>query len=397
MKKMILICWIGALALTITGAVWAESGQGVEWTDVLTTDTDGSTLIGGFSVEATNGCAPSRRAYIAFLSPDGTEQWRTTIPPSDGVSNLEPQHVLTATVHDAAIDPQTGEIFTIAEVLTAWQGGSCAAGITTAIGTAVIQLAHDGTVLGDVFLGPRPTGPPADTFGCDERCAPDRLQQIVGRRITIEPTGQLRIAGRQRAPRDAKGARDAFVADLSPPLDTVSSPDLTFFTSGPGGVLDHFCNMWAESHLVSVTSLPKTTILGSYTNLAAVDDCILQIKYAGLGSVDQFDDYGIETKFHLPVSATRLRLVVDLTLPPYYLFGKVGLFLKDRTEARFVQVATLIPDSYNKIKARFPLDDPTPYIDAEGSLLMRVVFKYNTETPFYDDSVDIDQLEIEPY
>ncbi len=396
MKTTSASCWMLALAaMALAGATWAESA--VEWTHTLATDaTDGSTLVGGFATEETGGCIPVQRAYIARQAADGSELWRTAIPPAEGLDDLDSQHVMATTVHDATIDPQTGEIFATAEMLTTWQGATCPAGVASAIGTSVLRLAPDGTVLGDTYLGKRPAGLPTAAFGCDQRCAPDRLPQIIGRSVTIETDGLIQISGGRRGPRHSSTGLDTFVANLPSHLGPLPNPDLTFFDGGTSGdTLNFFCTIAAESHLVSIKSLPDTTFTGNQSYLSSIDDCILKINYTGFDSGVQFPDYGIETEFNLPTTTTALLLTIDMQLPSYY-HSPIVFQLKNRQPDRWVEIASFAPDANNKVKERVTASNPSSFIDAAGNLIMRVVFKYNTATPQYAESVDIDELEIEP-
>ncbi|MEM7583360.1 MAG: hypothetical protein AAF560_08275 [Acidobacteriota bacterium] len=400
MRHIEIYGWITGLALFAASA-HAEDNLNVQWTATLAVDAaDGSTLVSGYAETQSPQCAPTRRAYLARRTAEGSEVWRTAIPPIGGLQELEIDAVLAAEVHAAAVDPATGEIFVTAEMLTAWQSAGCAAGVATAIGTSILRLDAQGTVLGDTYFGERPTGPAPATFSCEQRCAPHRLPQIIGRSVVVDEAGLVQIAGGRIDPAQ-RTAEDAFVTTLTSSLAPWSPRSgLTIFKSHGGGLTDLVCTIPSESYLVSISTLADTLIKGPQASLSSVDDCILEINYGGETPSDHYTypSYGIEASFSLPPDSANLRLSIDMKVPSYYPDTAAVTFLVwDRQQRRFVEFEQIYPRFDKSIKAELNHGNPSLFLNAEGNLRMRVVFTYNATNPMYAESVDIDQLEIEPY
>ena len=368
---------------------------------------DGTWLFVGSRATKRHSCAPAETTFVARRQPDGAEIWRSQLPPAAlsrgpaSPGSLDPRYVLASKVHGLAVDTGDHEIFVVSEVLLAWAGGDCAAGVATAVGTWISRFSIDGELLADTYLGTRPAGPPAGPFSCSQRCAPDRLPQLAGRSIVVQPDDTIQIAGLRRPARSALGVgREEFFVkrlarDLGQPMAPSSGLAKTYpFNSGVGA---EFCSISAPGgHIVSINALPNTMLAGSYANLFNSDDCVVAFTYASAPGPTTEPLYGIAAEFNVPPDARSLVFSVDLTVPTYHI-GPVMMQLWDREVGDYLTVLRLHPDSAGKIvQVAHPMAEPGRYVSAEGQVSTRLVAEYDPTVSGYEESIELDKLEIEP-
>lgn len=161
---------LGLAALTVTltaqsgagrptdrAAVPLELGSGDGSHAVAHDSNEGSIVIGGQRTARRKACPVASRAFIstAFISKwseDGRLLWHHDSESLfAGLKGLDPRYLLASTVHGLTVDPFTGEIFAVGEVLVGWQSASCESDGATARGTFMLRLAGDGTLLHDAY------------------------------------------------------------------------------------------------------------------------------------------------------------------------------------------------------------------------------------------------------
>ena len=146
-----------------------------------------------------------------------------------------------------------------------------------------------------------------------------------------------------------------------------------------------------------MTALPYTQLSGNYTSLYSSDDCLVSFTYAGPHGASAFPTFGIEAEFSFAAGMQALTLGVDLELPSYQL-GPAVVLIKNHETDQFVRVWSVYPDALGKVEETLtPHTDPAPYLDPEGRLFLRVIVGYDPMMEIYEENVDMDKLEIEPY
>ncbi|MEM7586422.1 MAG: hypothetical protein AAF560_23730 [Acidobacteriota bacterium] len=256
---------------------------------------DGTLVVGGQLQERFGECGPRSRAFLARRDPYGHDLWFRGSDLLTELTSLDAGYILASTVRDVTVDPFTHEVFAIVEALLGWRGAACP-GVATTRGTLVLRLAADGALLHDAYLGTRPEGRIVSSLGCSELCSPERSEQLLGSRITVDPNGSVTVTGHKLSPTAAiaRGAlgSSSFAARLSPDLSLRPAFALDSAPLRKSGVA---CAVGSDD-VVSVSPVNGTMIgSGNPRFLAASDDCKIKVE-----PLDGVDSYGIEVELQVP-------------------------------------------------------------------------------------------------
>ncbi len=201
---------------------------------------DGSRLIAGHR-GARPGC-PGVQAYARKMNTDGSLAWELNAaadkdcdvdgqPDGGGapmfadIIGLDHDYILSSTIHDVLHGPD-GSAYLTGQLLVGWED----AGVLTAVWSAfVLYRGPLGQHVADLYVGPQPTGTPAQTLDCLALCSAlgeSELTQWGGRALATlknpsSPANGLVLAGwRWSVDELSGGHKDVFFVALDWSLET---------------------------------------------------------------------------------------------------------------------------------------------------------------------------------